>query len=66
MEIDFWSADNMGEFWNYVKMILEGVSPGIMISVAVAAVGLLLGIVVKSWRKASKDEDDDDIEFRHY
>lgn len=68
MKIEFWSPENMLEFWSYVGMLLEGVSPGVLIVVACAAVGLLLGIVVKSWAKASKEDDssDDDIEYRNY
>lgn len=67
MKIDFWSNSRMSEFWGYVKMLLEGVSPGILLVVALASVGLLLGIVVRAWKQSSKDDDDnDDIEFRHY
>jgi len=66
MQIDFWSTESMGQFWSYVQMLLEGVSPGILMTVAVAAVGLLLGIIIRAWTKASKENEDDDIEFRHY
>jgi hypothetical protein len=65
MSIDFWTTENMGDFWGYVRMLLETVSPGVMLWTAVAAVGILIGIIVAAFRKSSKDEDDD-IEFRHY
>lgn len=73
MEINFWNSENMLQFWSYVRLLLEGISPGILITVAVVAVGLLLGIVVKAWAKSSDDQlrergrdEDDDIEFRRY
>lgn len=67
--IDFFNSENMMLFWDYVKMLLMGVQPAILISVAVVAVGLILGIVVKAWRKSSDDQlkdNDDDYEIRHY
>lgn len=66
MKIDFWSTSSMGEFWGYVRMLLEGVSPGIMLTFAVVAVGLLLGIIIKAWKQSSKETEDDDVEFREY
>ncbi len=67
MSIDFWTTSNMNEFWGYVRMLLETISPGIMITVAVVAVGLLVGIVVSTWRKAQKDqEQEQDYEVRRY
>lgn len=70
MEIDFFNSSNLALFWDYVRMLLEGVAPAILISVAVAAVGLLIGIIVNAWRKSSEDQlhddDDDGYEVRHY
>lgn len=67
MSINFWTTENMGQFWSYVKMLLEGISPGILMVVAVVAVSLLLGIIIKAWKESSSDQDkDDDIEIRHY
>lgn len=68
-EIDFFNSANLALFWEYVKMLLTSVSPAILISVAVVAVGLLLGIVVNAWKKSSDDQlkdDDDGYEVRHY
>lgn len=66
MSIDFWSNDNMGTFWGFVRMLLELVQPGVMIFVATLGVGLLISIIVKAVRKADKDEEDEEIEVRRY
>jgi ABC-type amino acid transport system permease subunit len=66
VKIDFWSDNTMTEFWGYVRMLLEGVSPGIMLTVAVAAVGIMVGIVVKAFKSSSEDEEDEDYEVKHY
>lgn len=65
MGIEFWDENSMLEFWGLVRMLLEGISPGVMITAAISAVGLLLVMVVKSWRKSSDDQDED-IEIRRY
>lgn len=68
MEINFLNDANMTEFWEYAKMLLSTAAPGVMIWFAVVGVGLLLGIVVKTWRESAREqqEDDDDIDYRHY
>ncbi|AIF45723.1 hypothetical protein [Virgibacillus sp. SK37] len=66
MKITFWNDSTMSEFWGYVRMLLEGIQPGVMLVAAVAAAGLLLGIIVKAFRKSDQDEDDQDVEVRHY
>lgn len=67
MKITFWNNQTINEFWEYVRILLEGISPGILISVAIVAVGLVLTIIVNAWKRSSKDlEKDDDIEIRHY
>jgi hypothetical protein len=65
MQINFFNAENLSLFWEYVRMLLAGVSPGILITFAVVAVGWLLRIIVQSFRKSGED-DDDDIEIKHY
>lgn len=66
--ITFGGVKDMNLFWGYVKVLLGAVSNWVMLAVAVVAVGLLLGIVVKAWKESSKDVDhsDDDIEYREY
>lgn len=67
MKIDFWSNSRLGEFWDMVKLLLTGVSPGIMISVAVSAVGMLIIIVINAWKSSSKENNDErDYEYREY
>lgn len=66
MDIVFWTNDNMATFWGYVKMLLETIQPGIMITVAIVAAGFLLSIIIKAVRKGEKDKDDDEIEIRRY
>lgn len=67
MKITFFSAANMSEFWGYVGMLLKGISPGVMLVTGTAAVGFLLVIIIKAFRKSDEDEkEDDDIEVRHY
>lgn len=66
MKITFGGTEDMSEFWGMVKMILSGTSNWVLIWVAITGVGLLLGIVVKAWRQAEKDNEDEDIEFRNY
>lgn len=65
MKIEFWSSARLNEFWEMVKIVLSGVSPGIMISVATTAVGMLLVIVIKSWKSSAKEEEKD-YEYREY
>lgn len=67
MKISFFTAENMNEFWGYVKVLLSAISPGIMLVTGTVAVGLLLVAVIKAFRKTDEEEkDDDDIEVRHY
>ena len=67
MTIQFYTTENMGLFWDYVKMLLTGIAPGIMLAFAVVCVGLLLGIIIKAWKQSAKEaEEEDEIEFRNY
>lgn len=65
MNITFATEENMNTFWGFVKTLLSFASPWVMIAFAILAVGFLLVIIVNSFRKAEKDEEDD-IEVRHY
>jgi ABC-type arginine/histidine transport system permease subunit len=66
MEINFFNAANMALFWEYTRMLLKGASPGILLVFAVVAVGWLLNIIIQSFRNSAKDNDDDDIDIKHY
>jgi len=65
-QITFWTSENMGLFWEYVRSLLTTAAPGVMIWVAMISVGLLLGIIVKAWTHSSRDQDDDDYDVKHY
>ncbi|MBU8733700.1 hypothetical protein M3205_23245 [Cytobacillus firmus] len=66
MQIDFFNSTNLSLFWSYVKMLLEGVAPGVMIAFAVVCVGFLLGIIVKAWNQSAKEEEERDYDYREY
>lgn len=65
MQIEFWTSENMNEFWSYVRMLLETASPGIMLVAAVSAVGLLIPIIVNAFKKAS-DDHEKDYDYEEY
>ncbi|MCK6259391.1 hypothetical protein LCY76_22730 [Fictibacillus sp. KIGAM418] len=66
-QIDFYTSDNMAQFWDFTKGLLQTTAPGIMLWFAVTAVGIVLTIIVKAFRQSSKEDDEDDeIEVRHY
>lgn len=68
MDITFYTPDRMREFWGFVETLLKMVSPGVMIVTAIIAVGILLIIIVNTFKKSEKNqldgaydlEDDDD------
>lgn len=65
MSITFGNSTDLAEFWNMVKMLLTAVNPWVMISFSIVCVGLLLAIVVKAWRNASKETDhDSDYDYK--
>lgn len=64
-KIEFGSAEDLQEFWGFVQMLMEGASPWVMISFAVAMVGLLITFVIRAFMQASKGEDDD-YDIKHY
>lgn len=64
MKIDFWTDENFTTFWNFVKMLMETVAPGIMLVFSIVAVSLLIGVVFKAFRKA--DNEEDDFDYRRY
>lgn len=67
-QIEFFNESNMLLFWGYLGMFLKVVSPALLISIALSAVGLLLLVIVRAVKKAYFDEpeDDEDYDIRHY
>lgn len=67
LKMDFFTADNMNIFWGYVKSLLQAVSPGVMLWTALSAVGLLIPIIIKTFKKTDEDEDKDkDFDYKEY
>lgn len=67
--ITFATPENMNIFWGHVKTLLGFASPWVMMGVAIIAVGLVLVIVIGAFKQAAKkdnDDDDGEIEIRHY
>lgn len=66
-EITFFNDERMGEFWLMVEGLLKFAAPSVLIFVAISGVGMLLMIVIKSFRRASNSEDDDkDFDIKYY
>ena len=66
-KIEFWSSDRLDEFWEMVEELTKFSAPGIMIYVAIMLVGFLLIMVVRSFKQATKDkDDDDDFDIKYY
>ncbi len=65
MTITFATPENMNTFWGFVKTLLGFASPWVMIAFAILAVGLLIAVIVNSFRQAAKEQEDE-IEVRHY
>ncbi|MFO1442673.1 hypothetical protein KDN24_05525 [Bacillus sp. Bva_UNVM-123] len=58
----FLSGENLVKFWEFVKWILFLVAPGVLIWIAVQAIGHLVDVVKKSIAgEANKDDDDYDV-----
>lgn len=65
--IVFYTPERMAELWGYIENLLSMVSPGVMIAVAIIAVGMILTVVVRAWKEAAAPkEQGDDIEIRRY
>lgn len=66
MKLEFFTDARLDELWNYVKMLLEMISPGIMITFGMFSVGLIISIVAKSFHQASKQDDQQDYDYQEY
>lgn len=67
-EHTFFTSARLKEFWKMVEALLKFASPSVLIFVAISAVGLLLVLVIKSFKKGadSEDEDDKDYDIKYY
>ncbi|MGG0718384.1 hypothetical protein ABE096_12440 [Robertmurraya massiliosenegalensis] len=64
--MNFFTEARMMEFWGYVKTILTSASPMVMLMFALIAVGFTIGIIIRIFKEARKDDDEDDYEIKHY
>ncbi|MBG9693045.1 hypothetical protein ABD91_20005 [Lysinibacillus sphaericus] len=67
----FFDTKNLNTLWDFVAVLLKYVAPGVMIFVAITAVGLIIKLVIKTWRKGDEDDDDrrkkdDEYETKYY
>ena len=67
-EHTFFTQARMKEFWEMVAGLLKLASPGVMISVGIAVVGMVLVLAIKAFRKGSESEYDDnrDYDIKYY
>jgi hypothetical protein len=64
--VNFFNEENMGLFWGYCKSLLSTAAPGVLIVLAVMGVGMLITIIIKAFKEATKEDKDDDYEYREY
>lgn len=69
----FFTTGNMDALWNFVGVLLKYVAPGVMIVVALLGVGMLIKLIIKTFKKGSDPEDDlrrrkdsDDYDMKYY
>lgn len=65
-DFNFFNSTNVQTLWELIGMLLKGVAPGVMISVAFPAVGLLIYIVSRAFHEANKKEKEEDYEYKEY
>lgn len=56
----FFTPERLSDFWYLLKWLLFLAAPIIMISLAIYVIGFLVQVVVKSVRKSTVDDDEDD------
>ena len=68
-EIEFFSSERLAELWEIFASLVKFASPGILISVAFTAAGLLLTFVVIAFRKGANTDEDErerDYDIKYY
>ena len=66
-DIQFFTTERLNELWLMVFSLVKFAAPGFLIVLAFTFVGLLLKIIVSTFKQASKDDDDDDdFEYKYY
>lgn len=62
-EHTFFTSARLNEFWQMVVGLLSFASPAILISIAIMAVGMFVTMAIVAFKKASKQDDDDDGDY---
>lgn len=66
----FFNTRNMNTLWDFVAVLVKFIAPGIMIVVAFFAVGMVLTIAIKAFKKGADDDEkrnkDDDYDMKYY
>lgn len=65
-DITFFTKERMDEFWEMVTALLKFASPSVLIYVAIVSVGILLTTVVVAFKKATRDDDNEDFDIKYY
>ncbi|MEA0565505.1 hypothetical protein [Lysinibacillus irui] len=67
----FFDTRNLNTLWDFVAVLLKYVAPGVMILVAFTAVGMIIKMILKMWKKGADDDEDrrkndDEYETKYY
>lgn len=69
----FFSTKNVEVMWDFVVTLTRFIAPGIMIVVAFFAVGMMVALIIKSFKKGTETEEDgrrnkdkDDYDMKYY
>lgn len=66
-DITFFTPERLREFWEMVAGLLKFASPSVLIAVAIIGVGMLLTIVITTFKKGTKANDEDgDFDIHYY
>lgn len=69
----FFSSRNTEVMWDFVVALTKFIAPGVMIVVAFFAVGMMVKVIIKSFKKGTETEDDtrrnkdkEDYDMKYY
>ena len=67
----FFSTNNMNTLWDFVFVLTRYIAPGIMIVVAFFAVGMVINLAIRAFKKGADDDDDkrkkdDEYDVKYY
>lgn len=65
--IEFFTPARLREFWSMIEGLLKFASPSVLIFVAIMAVGMVLTIAIKAFKKGAETNDQDkDFDIKYY